>query len=288
MKDVTFGVKVPEDLRDQINEMMKHSGLVGREFMQELVDSYLLDKGKADIPEMAEEIKELQLLTHRINEMYLYLGSRFKNIIASQEKDQEEISKEIQLDKESHQEEVDNYNKQLQSLRDQVLKLEEEVTSSQESKKKLGAKLEEVTSYNNNFKELNNQYKKQIMELEENIQTLKHFKEENVTLVKDNEKLQENNDNLASELWFSKREVEGLKENLHKNQEDYNNYIARLKDQYALEKEREILEMQVKHQKAIETLSQQTASIQTEYNEKLKELLLNIENKQEEGDKNEG
>ena len=44
MKDVTFGVKVPEDLRDEINGLMKDSGLVGKEFMQQLVDVYMLEQ----------------------------------------------------------------------------------------------------------------------------------------------------------------------------------------------------------------------------------------------------
>lgn len=288
MKDVTFGVKVPEGLRDEINEMMKHSGLVGREFMQELVDSYLLDKGKADIPEMAEEIKELQLLTHRINEMYLYLGARFKNIIASSEKEREDISKETEEEKESHKEELDKYKGELKNVREEVVKFEKELTTSKEDNKELVKKIEEISGYKENFRELNGQYKNKINELEGNIQSLKHLKEENDSLVKANKALQENNDNLASELWFSKREVEGLKEVQHKNKEDYSNHISRLKEQHLLEKQTQKLEMQLKHQKTIESLSNKTASIQDEYNQKLKELLFNMESKNTESKEEEG
>ena len=285
MKDVTFGVKVPEDLRDEINEMMKDSGLVGREFMQQLVDSYMLDKNKQEIPEMAEEIKELQLLTHRINEMYLYLGTRFQNIIKSREKEKEEISIENVQEKEAYDQTIDKYNSELKEVKEEMLKLQEKLDTTKDLNKELSSKVDDINGYNENYKELNKQYKRNIEELAQEVKALEHFKEENDKLVVDNNSLQENNDNLASELWFAKREIEKLGDKLLQNKEEYKGYMSRLKEQHTLEKQTTILELQLEHHKNIELLNEKAANMQNEYNNKLKELLFSIENKQLEGEK---
>lgn len=288
MKDVTFGVKVPEDLRDEINEMMKDSGLVGREFMQQLIDSYMLDKTKQEIPEMAEEIKELELLTHRINEMYLYLGTRFQNIIATRQKEKEQIGKNAEEEKKSYEESLEEYKSKANSIKEEILKIQEELKSSQKTNQELSKKIEDIKGYNENYKELNAQYKNNIEKLTKEIEDLMHFKTENDTLVLENSKLKENNDRLASELWFSKREIEKLEERLSKDKEEYNNHISRLKEQHHLERQTALLESQLEHQKTIETLNAKTANIQKEYNDKLKELLFNTNNKQVEAKNNEG
>lgn len=282
---MTFGVKVPEDLRDEINEMMKSSGLVGREFMQELVDSYMLDRNKQEIPEMAEEIRELQTLTHRINEMYLYLGTRFKNIIAVNEKEKEEIGNDVVKEKKAYQEEIEQYKNEVKTAKEESLKLQVELKKATGINKEAHDKIDELNGYNENYKELNNQYKDNIEKLTKKVDDLRHLKEENAKLVVGNKTLQENNDNLASELWFSKREVEELKEKLTKNKEENQRYISNLKQQYHLEKQTSILELQLESQKAIERLNSKTANMQTEYNDKLKQLLFNVESKENEHNK---
>ncbi len=280
MKDVTFGVKVPEHLRDEINEMMKDSGLVGREFMQQLVDSHMLGKGKEEIPEMAEEIKELELLTHRMNEMYLYLGTRFKNIIKTTEKEKETISQEVTKEKEDYDKKLEGHNTKIHHMKEEMFRLTKELEDTKALNKELTIKIEEISGYNENYTELNKQYKNNIEELTNKIQELKHFKAKNDTLVLSNKTLEENNDRLASDLWFSKREIEKLEENLIKDKEEYKNHMSHLKDQQHLEKQTALLEMQLEHQKAIETLNSKTANLQEEYNDKLKELLFNTKNKQ--------
>lgn len=284
MKDVTFGVKVPEDLRDEINEIMKASGLVGREFMQELVDSYMLDRNKQQIPEMSEEIKELQSLTHRINEMYLYLGTRFQGIIESKAKETQDINIEIDDGKKEYERQIEVYEEKIKMLEGEKLKVEEEINIAEIKHKDFNIKINEITGYNENYQELNKQYKSNIEKLTIEVDELKSLKNINRELVKDNNQLQENNDNLASELWFSKREVEKLNKQLFKNKEDYKNNTSRLREQHHLEKQTAILELQLENQKAIEALNSKAANMQEEYNDKLKQLLFNMNNKELEGD----
>jgi len=281
MKDVTFGVKVPEELRDQINEMMKGSGLVGREFMQQLVDSYLLDRNKQEIPEMAEEIKELQSLTHRINEMYLYLGTRFENIASLSKKDKEDMDQIISETNQSYQENIKNYKSEIKGYEDQIEKFKKMQETIEDSNKELSLKINEINSYNENYQELNNQYKKNILELTNKLEALRPLEEENDKLLSANNLLQEGNDNLASDLWFAKRDIEKLNNELIKNQTETERRVLHLKDQHHLEKQTTVLELQLKHQKDIEALNSKMANMQEEYHDKLKQLIFQIEDKKQ-------
>lgn len=287
MKDVTFGVKVPEDLRDEINEIMKASGLVGREFMQQLVDSYMLDRGKQEIPEMSEEIKELQSLTHRINEMYLYLGTRFQDLMELKEKERKDISVEINEVKQKYEKNIESYKEQIAALSKEKLEVEKKLSEVKKQNQQLDVKINDMIGYNDNYKELNMQYKSTIEKLTIQVDDLKGLKSKNDELAKDNKQLKENNDDVASELWFSKREVEKLNKQLLESKENYKNHTSRLKEQHQLEKQTAILELQLENQKIIEELNRKAANMQTEYNDKLKQLLFDIDHKKPKGDDNE-
>lgn len=276
MSDVTFGVKVPEELKDQINDMMKASGLVGREFMQQLVDSYIMEQDKVNIPEMAEEIKELQLLTHRINEIYMHIGARFQNIIDIKEKEKVKIETEIAKKQDAYEDEKKKYIMMIDNQKRQLSQLEEkhkEITSVNENLKK---EIEKANDYNESYKELGKQYKDKIVELEEELENLKQYKEENEQLRESNKVLQEQNDNLASELWFGKREIEKLNEQISKVKKEYEGNLSYINEQHSLEKKTIHLNLQLENQKNIESLNQKIVTIQEEYNEKLKEMLLQI------------
>ena len=226
---------------------------------------------------MAGEIKELQLITHRINEMYIYLGNRFKNIMKANEKEKEDITNEVAKEKQTYEQGLEKYNNDIRLFKEEAIKLQKELEGSKEVNTKLQAKIDEISEHNENYKELNKQYKSSIEKLKVTIEDLEHLRTENNRLVIDNKQLQENNDNLASELWFCKREVEKIEEKFLKDKEDHRGYVSRIKEQHTLERQTSILELQLKHQKTIESLNVKTANLQTDYNNKLKELLFNIE-----------
>ncbi|NLI89219.1 MAG: hypothetical protein GX366_02240 [Epulopiscium sp.] len=287
MKDVTFGVKVPEDLRDEINELMKASGLVGREFMQELVDSYMLDRHKKEIPEMSEEIKELQSLTHRINEMYLYLGTRFQDIINQNKREQEEINKELSCKDNEYENKLREYKDKIEQLKDDKVDIQKQLDNVTISKEESDQKIRELTEQRESYKELSNQYKNNIENLSKEVASLKELKVKNKALAKTNKVLEEKNDNIASDLWFAKRDIEKLSNKLISNKEEYESSILSFKKQSNLEKQAAILELQLENQKKVEDLNNRLANMQAEYNEKLKEILFDIENTKTGADNNE-
>ena len=46
MADVTFGVKVPEEMKNELAEIMKSTQLTGKEFMGLLLTTYKLEQKK--------------------------------------------------------------------------------------------------------------------------------------------------------------------------------------------------------------------------------------------------
>lgn len=280
MSDVTFGVKVPEELKDQINDIMKSSGLVGREFMQQLVDLYMMETNKEQMPEMSEEIKELQLITHRINEIYINLGSRFQTIINMNEKEKSSIELEVQEKLNNYSEEIKNYIENLNEQKKVTLEIEEKYKAILKENEELKKEIQKLSDHNENYNQLNKEYRNKITKLEEEVEKFKEYKKENQNLSATNSDLQDKNDTLASELWFCKREIEKLNDQFNKKKKEFEKNLEYINEQHNLEKQTIKLELQVQHQRDIELLNQKIVTIQEEYNNKLKDVILQI-NKQD-------
>jgi hypothetical protein len=150
--DVTFGVKVPEELKEQLQKLMGDSGLAGKDFMQQIINSYTLEKTKENIPAVAEDLKELQGLTQRINNIYLSLGYRIENITKAQlEQQQNELYKKDSLIS-------DLQNKNNKSLNDYDV-LTEAYNNIVNQNNEYLQRVNELTDSNINIKALIEEYK---------------------------------------------------------------------------------------------------------------------------------
>lgn len=222
MSDVTFGVKVPEELKKQIDDLMKDSGLrTGKDFMQQLINCYVVEKTKENIPEVAEDLKELQVLTQRINNIYLNLGYRIDNVTkAQQEQQEQQISKK------------DSIISDLQNKIDIAINDKNTITEAYNNivnqNNDYLQRVNELTDSNNNIKALNEefngkydmllgdlkehkQYKVQVEELKallasqqaDNVEKDNSIKELNINLTglnKDIEKLKQEHEKVVNEL----------------------------------------------------------------------------------------
>jgi 3-dehydroquinate synthase class II len=81
----TWGVKVSEDLKNQLSNIMKATGLQGEEFMEHLVTLYQTEFLKQQKPKISVELDELQKLTQRIHTMYINANERTDNLILAKE-----------------------------------------------------------------------------------------------------------------------------------------------------------------------------------------------------------
>ena len=153
MADATFGVKMPEELKKQIENLIKDSGLrTGKDFMQNLINNYVVEKTKENIPDVAADLKELQTITQRTNDIYLNMGYRIENINKANEKEsQEQLSKKdsIILDLQNKIESINFQNTTLEATSKTIIN---------ENKDQL-QRVNELTESNNNIKALIEEYK---------------------------------------------------------------------------------------------------------------------------------
>jgi len=285
MSDVTFGVKVPEELKQQIDNLIKDSGLrTGKDFMQSLINSYVLEKTKESIPEVAEDLKELQVLTQRIDNIYLNLGYRIENITKSQQEITiKEISKKdgliLILQDQANELEI-KYEASSEAYNNEINKsfaLTGRVNELTESNKNIKSLIEEYKGKNDMLLNQLKQYEKYPEQLEDTKQLLADSQAKNISLldnIKDKDfELKEVNktiiDNQNENILLSDR----LKLDHKKELQESNRIIdiskrENLKDREVLikeltfEKDKSLLELKQIHQVDFE-------KIQDNYNVKI-------------------
>lgn len=270
MADVTWGVKVPEEIKEKIQNMMQDSQLSGKEFIESLLQAYALNNLKENQPLVAPDIDELQILINRVVSIYANLGERISNVI--QEKDnlhENEIAEKINI---------------IGLLGDKVDTLEKEKEKALDDKELAEAMAADM--------------QKRIVEIEETVQTNKalvvEYKEKNDALnsiaadyqqYKANyENIRTENQELHYELKNKKAELDNLQnanETLQKKYdaeikeiiEKHNDDLCRLTERLEIEKSKEILKLRNEYQSENEAAHEKTINLHNEYNSKIKTLL---------------
>jgi chromosome segregation ATPase len=149
-----YGVKVPDELFQEASRLQKEFN-TGEEFLNALLSSFKFDKAKGKIPEIAEDFKELQALSLRIDNIYLNLAYRIQNI--SKIKDDEMMDKLQKKDSiiMSLQNNVDNLTTDKDTLTTAF-------NNAMEDKATLEKQVNQLTETNISNKELIEEYKNKI------------------------------------------------------------------------------------------------------------------------------
>ncbi|MFD3156492.1 hypothetical protein ACFIJ5_06470 [Haloimpatiens sp. FM7330] len=274
MNDVTFGVKVNKELKEKISGLMKESGLQGKDFMQNLVNLYEIETSKTQIPEIAQDITELQCLTQRMNNIYLNLANRIQNINKTQneifeKKIKEKEEKIYSLENNLKQLKLKNENtiKQIDNLKILNEKIESTISQLKDTNDSNKLLIEEYKEKLHNFSlqlEKYKQYDIKLTKYEECIHTLEN---KNSILKNTMENLKENH---SKEISQKNTEVKTLQNHITSLENEQNKTIERLKDKFELEKGKDLLEIEKSYQNKINNLT-------NEYNDKIKELLNELE-----------
>lgn len=279
MSDVTFGVKVTEEMKSELSELMKISDLSGKEFMGLLLSTYKIEQAKQEDTWFANDMSELQVLLQRIQNLYLHIGEKSKILLTQNTKQfQEEVTtieKENALLKQTIKDLEDKLEVYKKSLEDKLefYKQEKEqqeqiIQKSKEENKKMQKQVEESQIQAKNYLLLHNKFEQEIRILETQVEELKRLELEIEERNKENTSLQNRNDELASEVWFLKREAEKLAE--EKNQ---------LTLTYQLELKNHLLEQKLAFNEKIGLLKEENLNLQQDFNTKLQSLYETKHNK---------
>lgn len=276
MADVTFGVKVPEEMKNELAEIMKSTQLTGKEFMGLLLTTYKLEQKKQAEDLLVKDIDELQRLLQRIQTMYLNVSERVgliveerigevEAVVVQKEEEKEALIKEKSL----LEEKINNLLKEKEEAKDRYVALEKAYSELEEqiSEQKIQIKQHHT---------LCEKYEEQIVGLKEENSKWERLEIEIKERNEENERLKVRNDEVSSELWFAQREVEKLKELLKQEEDGNNKKLTTLKEKYDLELQNSLLEQKLVFTNKIEVLKEEQHKVQQELNDRIQNLLLGI------------
>lgn len=186
MADTTWSVRMPEKLKEKINQLIEETGLTNKDFVADMVQVYELNKVREMSRETESDIRELQRLTRRINAIFVNVIERMKT---QHEFFQKEADKKLQ-EKDANIQEQRN---QINQLKQKIQFLEQSIMAMEEAKNEADKKLEEQQEANSLLKSLVREYEAKNNALQEEINGLYVCKEENEELKNELNKLREEN-----------------------------------------------------------------------------------------------
>lgn len=264
MADVTFGVKVPEEMKNELSELMKESTVSGKEFMEMLIASYKLEKTKGENSLFDGDLKELQGHIKRIQSIFMNMMEKSSMEIMSQQKEcEKKINEGIEV-----QDKLKNLiEEQKQILKDEQDKLKATDMELEKAKKQAKDLQEEVNTYKQQMKNqvlLHTKFEEEVNQLH---QELERYKRLDIEIAERNEecsKLKNRNDELASEIWFLKREIEKNAQDKEQLSQKYEKDMSQIKVQHALELKNELLEQRLKANEEISQLKDEINHLKEE------------------------
>ena len=282
MGDVTFGVKVSEELKKQLEDLQKDSGLrTGKDFMQQLLNSYVLEKTKESIPAVAEDLKELQTLTQRINNIYLNLGYRIENINQAQEKEKQELLQskdsiitDLQARIEILRAENDTLNNNYSEAVNIKIELDQRVNELTESNNNIKALIEEYKGKNDMLLSQLKQFEKYPEQLENAKGLLADSQSRNVELTNTIKNKDFAIEKLNSEVETVKQDKEKIVRELNTK---HSTELEAVKEKAELLKDKAILELQKQQQQELQELQHKHTTEIEQYQAKYKQLLEQLE-----------
>ncbi|MBE6023483.1 MAG: hypothetical protein E7231_09650 [Cellulosilyticum sp.] len=267
MADVTFGVKVSEEMKNELSLLMKEHALSGKEFMSMLLASYRLDQAKEEANLYESDIVELQNLIKRIQSIFLNMTEKSKLSHKEEQEALEHVIEAQQGEKEKlikAQEELKEALERAKAKEIDYQKREEELQKEIEAAYK-EAQLQKTQLENNLL--LHKKFEEEVVQLKERIASLERLEMEIEERNDENTKLKERNDELASEVWFLQRDIEKQTKEREQLVEKQIKEAEVLEKQFELRLKNELLEQKLTLSEKISELKDIITHIKEEKNQ---------------------
>ena len=276
MGDVTFGVKVSEEMKNELSQLMKEHTLSGKEFMSMLLASYKLDQAREESQLFESDLAELQQLIKRISGLFINMTEKSK---ISYKEEQEALEKVIAAQKEEKETLVKEKNvleEALQKVKVKEVEWQEKLAEKDEIIKERTKERDlQKTQLENNLL-LHQKFEEEVQRLQEVIEGYKRLEVEIEERNEEITKLKNRNDEMASENWFLQREVEKQQKEKEQMTDKHNIELTNLKSQFELQLKNELLEQKIKQSELIQDLKEEVMRLKEE-----KLTLMKSKNEQE-------
>lgn len=280
MADTTISFKVEEEIREKAQNLIKASGITGKEWFNKVVAMAEMQSVKEGATDFASDLGELEIHTTRIYELVanmvqksIYLKENAIETLEQQLEQQREITSDYQLRVKAANEERNQALEEAEASRleqNQLLEQLNEVRETLETNKLL---VEEYKSKNDTLNGLVTKYESYAVENEQLKETLANERSLHQSKI---DELTHHNNELTSK-------IKDLEQQLKNQNEAHENAIERLKERLEVEQEKALLQAERQHQKAlvdannaysekIQTLYDNMDKQRQSYEEKINEL----------------
>jgi len=264
--DVTWSVRMPEDMKEKMSALINESGLNSKDFMAQVIQAYELKTSKDIQPVLEADIDELAQLTARIHSIFINVCERTTNI-------QKQKDDEFDLKLEEKQKAIAMCNVRIKMYEDKLMKAQDDI-------KDMERRFDDVCEQRANLNSVCESNMALIQEYKEKNDTLtgllSEYKEYKTIIEKLQDELEaekNNRQDLQMKLLESGNEITQLKTQLTSTKRAFEIELKQKLELSEIQKDKEVLQVRKESQQAL-------GSAQKEYAEKTKELLAIIEKQQ--------
>lgn len=283
MAGTTWSVRIDEEVKKEITELLNSDGGNGEEFVKSLLSSYKLKQAEELQPIATQDIKDLQIHLSAVQDIYYNISKRvdlrlkakdqevseiltektdeFEKILTTNaaefEKATERIA-ELEAALRTSSEENENNIKVIESQSKKIIDLEDAVTTTKEL-------VAEYKEKNDTLTGLLAEYKGYKSEIEETKKSLSDEREIKGTLEKEKKE--------ALEV-FEKSKVQ-YQEDIGKLNANHADEIQRIKNNLDMDHKQKLLDVQAVHQDELNKLHK-------DYNDQIQKMLLTFNHKDDE------
>jgi chromosome segregation ATPase len=271
---VTWGVKMPEELKDKMSGLLKESGMPGKEFVEYLSTLYESSNMKQNQPLLTQDMAEVETITRRLLSIFTNIGERVTITLKDREdqhnaklNQQQEILNMLHNKIKEQEEEINELkasNEHLRQIADEST--QEKINTINEST----TKAQQLNDLLESNKALIEEYKSKNDTLTGLLDEYKEYKEKVKYLSDEVQKEQESHRETRGSLSQLQQKIEHLEHQTKESKEKYKEELQALKDKLNIECEKESLKKDREYQNTIQ-------SIREEYNTKVKALLDGLE-----------
>ncbi|MCB2343029.1 coiled-coil domain-containing protein [Clostridium estertheticum] len=268
--DAILSVRISDEVKQKFNELAQSEGINNKEFMEQVVKYYELNRAREEDSNMSSDINELQTITNRISDIYINIVER-NNI------------KNLEV-KNVHKNELVDKEKEIQKLNENIISLKEEkkeenkkitlLEKDQSDNKHIVKELQENTK---SLKTLNNMQGEKILKLTETNEKYIKYKDENLVLKTELDKLINENIQLKQDLSNKNEEARRLTNQVDESNQINKNKIDELETKAKLDiemqKERGIFQMDKELLKLKEQQQLKMQELQESFNDRINKLL---------------
>ncbi len=276
MSDVTFGIKMSSEMKNELLELIKDSELTSKDFMGMLLEAYKLEKSREISNFDFSDVDELQRLLKRIQKLYLNLYDKAEGVLVEQKNLYESNMANHATIVEENLETVKNLEQQLldkenivNELNAKIVELSKELKKADQQCAKYKETTAEITTQLKKERLLSSKLEDEIIGLKKETTDTEQLQADLINSELNYKELQRKNEEQASDMWFVQRENEKLKDQLSSLQLQHKSEITNLTQQHELQAKNIMLEQKLEFNNRLELIREEHTIIVDELKKKI-------------------